>query len=75
MSNPSPFSHLRDAGRIGLSPAELADALGLSERTIWSITAPRGTLPAVKVGRRVVYPIAFVEKWLADEAAKGGATS
>ncbi|MFZ4576575.1 MAG: helix-turn-helix domain-containing protein [Phycisphaerales bacterium] len=75
MPNPYPLSHLRDAGRIALSPAELADALGLSERTIWGITAPRGTLPAVKVGRRVVYPIVLVEKWLAEEAAKGGAVT
>lgn len=48
---------------------ETAKALGVSEKTIRRAIASRG-LPAVHVGpRRVVIPVAALEKWLEESAA------
>jgi hypothetical protein len=56
-----------------LKPSQTARALSISERTLWSITAPRGPLPAIKVGRRGVrYSLRDVEAWIVAQKAKGG---
>ena len=48
-----------------LSPAELAEALGISVRTIYNWRV-RGFGPVgIKLGRRVLYRQAEVEEWLA----------
>ncbi len=38
-----------------LTAREAAKFLGLSERTIWEISGPRGDLPAIRLGRSVRY--------------------
>jgi len=40
-----------------LTVAQAAELLSVSERTLWSITAPRGTVPAVRIGRLVRYEL------------------
>lgn len=63
---------------LALRPAAAAEAIGISERTLWALTAPRGPIPCVRVGqgkrRTVLYPIAKLEAWLSQqtEAKKGG---
>ncbi len=57
-------------GRLGLNAAEAARALGIGKRKLWEWTN-RGLIPHVRIGRRVVYPVAAVEAWLAQQAAKG----
>jgi excisionase family DNA binding protein len=47
-----------------LSVAETAKALGLSRKKLWEITAPRGDLPCIRVGRRVLYSPADVVAWI-----------
>jgi hypothetical protein len=48
--------------------------LSISERTLWSITTPRGDLPCVRLaGRTVRYDVATLRRWLADQQARGGA--
>lgn len=42
---------------LALRPREAAKALGISERMLWSLTAPRGTIPAVRIGTCVLYPV------------------
>jgi hypothetical protein len=55
-----------------LTPRHTAKALSISERTLWSITAPRGPLPAIKVGRRGVrYFVKDVEAWIVAQKGKG----
>jgi len=49
------------------SVRECAARLGISERTLHTITAPRGSLPSVKIGVRVLYRPETVEKWLAEQ--------
>ena len=55
---------------LALRPREAAKALGISERMLWSLTAPRGTIPAVRIGTRVLYPVTGLQAWL-DRQAQG----
>lgn len=63
---------------LALRPREAAKALGISERTLWGLTDPRGPIPCVRVGggkrQTVLYPVAELQAWLARQAeeAKGG---
>ena len=58
---------------LALRPREAAKALGISPRLLWQLTHD-GTIPFVKVGRTVLYPMAELQAWLSRqaEAAKGG---
>ena len=50
---------------LTLSPRDAARALGISERTLWTHTR-RGTVPHVRLGRRILYRIAELKRWLRD---------
>ncbi len=56
-------SHLAD--RIALRPAEVAKALGLSERTVRQILPE---LPHVRIGTAVVVPTDLLKEWLRERA-------
>jgi hypothetical protein len=47
-----------------LAVRDAARALAISERTLWSITAPRGSLPCIKIGRSVRYAIEDLQSWI-----------
>ena len=55
---------------LALRPREAAKALGISERMLWSLTAPRGAIPAVRIGTCVLYPVSGLQAWL-DRQAQG----
>ncbi len=57
---------------LALRPREAAKALGIGQRLLWDLTAPRGPIPAVKVGACVLYPVDGLKRWLTEQAAKGG---
>lgn len=63
---------------LALRPREAARAMGISERTLWGLTAPRGPIPCVRIGkgkrRTVLYPVANLQAWMSlrVEADKGG---
>ena len=63
---------------LALRPREAAQALGISARTLWARTTPRGPIPCVRVGsgkrQAVLYPVATLQAWLSRqaEAAQGG---
>lgn len=54
-----------------LSTRETAKYLGVSLRTLWGISAPRGPLPVVKIGTRCLYDPVDLAKYI--EAQKKGA--
>ena len=54
---------------LALRPREAAAALGVSERTLWTWTR-EGTIPHVRRGKTVLYPVDVLRDWL-DEQAKG----
>ena len=47
-----------------LSARMAAKLLNISDRTLWAISHPRGTIQTVRVGRRVLYPKAELMKWI-----------
>jgi predicted DNA-binding transcriptional regulator AlpA len=61
--------------RIALKPSEAAKVLGISAKTLWTVSQPRGTLPCVRIGSRVTYFIHHLQKWadsqLAEQAGAG----
>lgn len=56
--------------RLGLRPKEAAKALGIGERLLWEMTNA-GEIPHTRLGRAVIYPVAELERWLADRAEGG----
>lgn len=48
---------------LAMRPAVAARAIGVSERTLWSLTQ-RGDVPSARIGRAVVYPTAAILAWL-----------
>lgn len=55
---------------LALRPREAAAALGIGQRLLWDLTAPRGSIPSVKIGCCVLYPVPMLQAWLAAEAGK-----
>ena len=47
-----------------MSIREVAGRTGLCEKSIWNATAPRGTLPCVKLGSRILYRPEDVAAWI-----------
>ena len=46
---------------------ETSTRLGISERTLFSITSPRGSLKSLRIGTRVFYLPETVAAWLASQ--------
>ena len=55
---------------LALSPREAARALGISPRTLWEHTK-RGTIPHVRLGRRILYPTQELREWLGGRRGTG----
>lgn len=66
---------------LAMRPKVAARAIGVSERTLWSM-AKRGVIPHAKIGNCTVYPTAAILEWLVaitenppvkrPQAAEGG---
>lgn len=54
---------------LALRPREAAKALGIGSRLLWQQTNA-GTIPHLRVGRAVLYPVEGLREWLRDRAAK-----
>jgi predicted DNA-binding transcriptional regulator AlpA len=54
-----------------LTARQAAESLSICEKTLWSITMPRGPLRAVKIGRSVRYSIQDLREFI--EAANAAA--
>lgn len=60
------------AESLALRPRDAAKALGISPRTLWGLTAPRGPIPCLRIGhgkrQTVLYPVAELQAWLSRQA-------
>lgn len=56
---------------LALNATDAARMLGISARTLWTLTNS-GEIPHARIGRRVIYPLTDLESWLASRT-KGGA--
>jgi excisionase family DNA binding protein len=59
--------------RLLLSAREAARQLGISERTLWGLTEPRGTLPVVRIGSRCLYSRDALVQWIGSQRNGGAA--
>lgn len=50
--------------RLLLTRREAAHALAVSERTLWSMTQPRGPIGVVRLGQSVRYPIESLQDFI-----------
>ena len=55
--------------RLTVTHREAARLIGVSERTLWNYAAPNGPLPCVRLGRRRLYAIDDLKRFLRDAAA------
>lgn len=53
-----------------LTPQQAAEALVISRRKLWGMTASR-EIPHIKLGRLVRYPVDDLQRWI-DDQKKGG---
>jgi predicted DNA-binding transcriptional regulator AlpA len=60
------------ARRMLLPAREASAALSVCEKTLWSITEPRGDLPSVRIGRRVLYSVDDLEQWIRERKGASG---
>ena len=49
---------------LAMRPRDAAKALGISERTLWQYTKPRGPIPPVRIGGRVLYDPCDLTAWI-----------
>jgi hypothetical protein len=56
-----------------LTPPQTAKLLSICEKTLWSISAPRGPLPVVKIGRNVRYCLTDLNAYIESQRQTGGA--
>jgi hypothetical protein len=52
-----------------MSSRDAARSLAISERTLWSITHPRGSLTPVRIGSRCLYSPDALREWIATQTA------
>lgn len=56
-----------------LTVDEAAAALSICPKTLWSNTVPRGTIPAVRIGTRVLYDPRDLASWIDAKKERGPA--
>jgi excisionase family DNA binding protein len=54
-----------------MTAREAAKALAVCEKTLWSMTVPRGPLPSVRLGRSVRYAVADLHAFVYAQAERG----
>jgi excisionase family DNA binding protein len=60
--------------KLTMTVPEAAEAVGISPLSLYRFIR-EGRFPAVRVGRRVLVPLAALERWLEEEAGKAGASA
>jgi len=50
--------------RLTVGINEAAEMLGICQKTVYTMTSPRGDLPCVRVGTRVLYSVEDIRAWV-----------
>jgi len=50
-----------------LTTREAAHRLSICEKTLWTVTHPRGSLPCVRLGKRVLYDPNDIRQWIEQQ--------
>ncbi len=54
--------------RLAVNAKEAAALLGVSQRLLWTWTNA-GQIPHVRLGRRVLYPVDELRRWLSEQVS------
>jgi len=57
-----------DSPKLLLTPREAAETLSVCEKSLWSLTAPRGPIKCVRLGRSVRYSIEALREFVAQQS-------
>ena len=57
------------ADRLLIPAPDAARMMSVSERHLWSVTHPRGSLRPVRIGSRVLYSPDVLRAWIASQTA------
>lgn len=74
---PTLISEAQRDDRLLVPARDAARMLSVSERTLYSMTAPRGPIAPVRIGRadsgnpRVLYSVERLREWIADQTNGG----
>ena len=60
-----------EEAKLLLSIRETAKCIGVSEKTLWTLTAPRGPIPAIRFGRAVRYSPDDLRAWIKQSRQEG----
>ena len=63
------FTMSQSNNSLLLRPREAATALSISERTLWSLTAPRGPISSVRLGGCVRYSTNALQAYIDSQVA------
>ena len=63
-----------EEAKLLLSTREAAKSLGISDRTLFKMTAPRGPIPAIRFGRVVRYSPDDLRAWIKQFRQEGQAS-
>lgn len=55
-----------------LTPREAARTVAVCERSLWSMTAPRGPIPCVRIGRSVRYALDDLRQFIEHQKRQEG---
>jgi hypothetical protein len=58
------MSITNDLQPLLVKPHEAARMLGISARTLWGLSAPRGPVPVVKISRSIRYDVLDLKRWI-----------
>jgi predicted DNA-binding transcriptional regulator AlpA len=59
--------------RLLIKSLEAVRMLSISEKNLWTLSAPRGPIPTIRVGERSIrYSIAALKKWIDDQQTSQG---
>jgi excisionase family DNA binding protein len=54
---------------LALRPRDAARALGISERTLWTLTK-QGRVPHLRFGKAVRYPVHLLRTWMEQQVGE-----
>lgn len=52
---------------LSVRPKQAAKLLGLSTRTLWSLTN-RNVIPHIRLGKCILYPVDLLRQWLIEQS-------
>ncbi len=71
--SPNPRNEETRVAPLAVGRREAAKALGISERTLWSLTTDATSgIPHFRIGKRVLYPIDELRAWTSARAQRRG---